>query len=59
VPWKTWREERQAEQASRRPSRSDVWEGCSVLLLAPMFVIGPDLTPGARLKHGVATSMLG
>ena len=39
-PWKDWREQSQAEQASGRRSRSAIWEGCSVLLLAPMFIIG-------------------
>ena len=40
VPWKTWREQRQAEQASERWSRSDFYEGCSTLALIPMFIIG-------------------
>jgi hypothetical protein len=40
VPRKTWREEREAEQASGKWSRSAVWEGCSALALIPMFIIG-------------------
>jgi hypothetical protein len=40
VPWKTWREEREADQAPGKWSRSDLWEGCSVLVMIPMFIIG-------------------
>jgi hypothetical protein len=63
VPWKTWREQRQAEQASERWSRSDVWEGCSVLLLIPMSIIGGivgvvALTLGVDVLAGWMVSLI-